>query len=101
MFKAVIILKRNENLSFDEFKSHWQTNHASLVQQLPGIRKAIFNFDQANGKGEIDAISELWFDSEEDFTNAYASEIGQQVAEDSLSKVSRRERILVEEFSVV
>ncbi len=100
MFKAMILLKRNDDLSFDEFKDHWLNHHAPMVRQLPGLRKAIFNFETGDGDGEIDAVSELWFDSETDFTNAYASDIGIQVAEDSISRVSRRQRILLDEHEV-
>ena len=101
MFKAMIMLKRNEDMEFDAFKQHWLENHAALVRQLPEIRKAVFNFSRDEGKGEIDAVSELWFDSEQDFIDAYASDIGKQVAQDSLSKVSKRERIFIDEHQIV
>jgi uncharacterized protein (TIGR02118 family) len=100
MFKAMILLKRKDGLSFEEMKNHWLNTHAPLVRQLPGLRKAIFNFELSDGSGDIDAVSELWFDTEQDFTDAYASEIGQKVAEDALSKVARRQRILVEEHTI-
>ena len=101
MFKAMILLKRNEDLGYDEFQQYWLENHAVLVRQLPGIRKAVFNFSDQNGEAEIDAVSELWFDSEQAFVDAYASDIGKQVAEDSLSKVSRRERHFFTEHEIV
>jgi uncharacterized protein (TIGR02118 family) len=101
MFKALILLKRNEDLDFSSFKTYWLENHAPLVRQLPNIRKAVFNFATDNGEGRFDAVSELWFDSEQDFTDAYASEIGKQVTEDSRSKVVRRKRILLEEHQIV
>ncbi len=100
MFKAMIMLKRKEGLSFEDFKNHWLEVHAPLVRQLPGLRKSVFNFDLSNGEGETDAVSELWFDSEQDFTDAYSSEIGQHVAADALSMVSNRQRVLVEEHDV-
>ena len=97
----MILLKRNENLDYAEFHKHWLENHAALVRQLPGIRKAVFNFSDQNGEGEIDAVSELWFDTEQAFVDAYASDIGKQVAEDSLSRVSRRERHFLVEHDIV
>jgi uncharacterized protein (TIGR02118 family) len=101
MFKAMIILKRNADILFDEFKSHWLNNHSLLVRQLPGIRKAVFNLENSDGSGEVDAVSELWFDSQQAFEDAYASDIGKQVAEDSLSRVSKRQRVLVTEHAIV
>ena len=100
MFKAMILLKRNPDLDFGDFKRHWLKNHAVLVRQLPGLRKAVFNFSLDQGEGDVDAVSELWFDSQQAFEDAYASAIGQQVAADSLARVSRRERVLVEESTV-
>jgi uncharacterized protein (TIGR02118 family) len=101
MFKAMIILKRNADIPFNEFKSHWLNNHSLLVRQLPGIRKAVFNLESSDGSGEVDAVSELWFDSQQAFEDAYASDIGKQVAEDSLSRVSKRQRVLVTEHAIV
>jgi len=100
MFKAMILLKRNDSLSFEEFKTHWLNGHSELVRQLPGLRKAVFNFNQSNGEGDFDGVSELWFDSEDDFIAAYASEIGKKVAGDALCRVSRRERLLLDSHIV-
>ena len=61
MFKVMILLKRNPDISFDDFQLHWRNNHALLVRQLPGIKKAVFNFTQDDGESEVDAVSELWF----------------------------------------
>ena len=101
MFKAMILLKRKDGLSFEDFKRHWLEVHATLVRQLPGLRKSVFNFDLSAGEGDTDAVSELWFDTEQAFTDAYASEVGQQVAADALSMVSSRVRVLVEEHQIV
>ena len=101
MFKAMILLKRNDSLSFEEFKSHWLTGHAELVRQLPGLRNAVFNFNLSNAGSDFDGVSELWFDTEQDFLDAYASETGQKVAEDALCRVSRRERLFLEEHKIL
>ncbi|MEM7561441.1 MAG: EthD family reductase [Pseudomonadota bacterium] len=101
MFKAMIILKRSPDLSFEAFKSHWTDVHAPLVKTLPGLQKAVFNMHSGEGDGEIDAISELWFESEQAFESAYSSETGQKVAADSLAKVCRRERFIATEILVL
>ncbi len=100
MFKAMILLKRKEGLSFDDFKNWWLNDHAVLVRQLPGLRRCVVNLAEGDGAGLYDGCSELWFDSEADFTAAYATEIGQSVAADSLSKVTKRDRLLVREEEV-
>ena len=101
MFKAIILLKRKESDSMSEFKNWWLNDHAPLAKNLPGLRKAVFNLSSGDGDGEFDGVSELWFDSKEHFERAYATEHGQKVAADSLANVSKRERILVDEFEIV
>ena len=41
MFKAMILLKRKEQLSHREFKNWWIGEHARLAIQLPGLKLAI------------------------------------------------------------
>ncbi len=101
MFKAIILLKRKESMSLSDFKDWWLNDHAPLAKGLPGLKKAVFNLSSGDGESEFDGVSELWFDSKEHFERAYASEHGQKVAADSLANVSKRERILVEEFEIV
>jgi uncharacterized protein (TIGR02118 family) len=100
MFKAMILLKRQNVMSFNDFSNWWLNDHAPLARQLPGLKKAVFNLSSSDGASEYDGVSELWFESEDEFDAAYASAIGKAVAADSLSKVSRRERILVQEHVI-
>ena len=65
MFKAIILLKRGENMSHDEFKQWWLVDHSGKAAQLPGVRKIVFNL--ADDGSSFDGISELWFDSKEAF----------------------------------
>ena len=55
---------------------------------------------EGDGSQDYDGVSELWFDSKDDFEAAYASEIGQEVANDSLSKVSKRVRYFIDEHQI-
>ena len=81
--------------------SWWLDSHAPLARQLPGLRKAVFNVIDQPGDGQPDGVSELWFDSIDDFTAAYESEIGKAVVADSLANVSSRLRFYVEENRVL
>ena len=96
MFKAIILLTRAEGSSREEFRSWWLERHAPLARRLPGLRRLVFNVVE-NEDASCDGVSELWFDSREAFEAAYASEIGQEVAADSLANVSGRVRLFVEE----
>ena len=99
MFKAIILLKRREDMSHDEFKTWWLGAHAPKAAKLPNVRKICFNL--ADDGGAFDGVSELWFDSKEDFESAYATEIGKEVAADSIAHLSARERLFVTENSIV
>jgi uncharacterized protein (TIGR02118 family) len=96
VFKAIILLKRREGVSAEEFAAWWLGRHRPLAMQLPGLRRMVVNLGQ-DPDGVYDGASELWFDTEADFLAAYATDIGKAVAADSLSMVRRRDRLLVEE----
>jgi uncharacterized protein (TIGR02118 family) len=103
-FKAVILLRRRDDMTSAEFRTWWLEEHAPLAGQLPGVRHIVFNAvvaDGGTGGGEVDGVSELWFDDEAAFTAAYATELGQQVAADSMAHVSSRVRLFVTEHVVV
>jgi uncharacterized protein (TIGR02118 family) len=96
MFKAVILLTRAEGATQEGFREWWLERHAPLAAQLPGLRRLVFNVVEAED-APYDGVSELWFDSQEAFEAAYASEIGAAVAADSLANVSGRVRLFVDE----
>ena len=93
--KAIILLTRREGDTPNDFRRWWLEQHAPLARELPGLRRLVFNV--VEGDPDIDGVSELWFDSVEEFDAAYASEIGQRVAEDSIAHVGGRVRLLVDE----
>jgi len=93
--KAIILLTRREGDTPEDFRRWWLEEHAPLARQLPGLRKLVFNL--VEGDAPYDGVSELWFDSLADFEAAYASEVGQRVAADSVAHVGDRVRLLVDE----
>ncbi len=100
MFKAIIMLKRSDEWEIEAFR-HWYLNdHKPLVHTLPGLQRANFNIVQGDGSADYDTVSELWFENEQALLNAYASESGKTVAQDSLSKVKDRVRLLVQEHAI-
>lgn len=87
-------------MSADAFAKWWLEDHAPLARTLPGLKQAVFNLNRGTLDEDYDGVSELWFESEADFTKAYASEVGQRVAADSMANVAKRERLLVESHLV-
>ena len=101
MFKAIILLKKKTNVSSEEFSNWWLKHHSPKASKLPNIRKLCFNLVISDGDQEFDGIAEQWFDSQSDFESAYASEIGKEVAADSMSNVFKRDRLFVNEHQIV
>ena len=101
MFKAMILLKKNKNMQKNDFANWWLGKHSKMASKLPKIRKLCFNLVESGGSEEYDGIAEQWFDSKEDFIDAYESDIGKKVAADSMSNVQDRIRIFVNENQIV
>ena len=101
MFKAVILLTRRADTTHEAFAQWWLVEHAPLAAQLPGVRRLCFNLVAPGDDGAPDGVSELWFDSREDFEAAYATDIGKSVAADSMAHLASRVRMFVTEHEVV
>ncbi len=100
MFKAIILLTRREDMTNEGFRRWWLEEHAPLARQLPGVRRLVGNLVETDG-APYDGITELWFDDQAAMEAAYGSEIGRQVAADSMAHVSGRVRLAVAEVSLV
>ena len=98
----MILLTRRDDMTAAEFQSWWLNDHAPLAAQLPGLRRAVFNVLDSDGRDAagFDGVSELWFDTRADFDAAYATELGQAVAADSMAHVSGRVRLFLDEHVV-
>lgn len=100
MFKAMIMLTRGVDMTHEEFNAWWLDEHQPLARQLPGVQKIRFNVVEQDDTAPCDGIAELWFESQEAFIAAYATEIGKAVAADSMAHVSGRVRMFTEEVNV-
>jgi uncharacterized protein (TIGR02118 family) len=94
----MILLTRREDMTHQRFVRWWLDEHVPLAESLPNVRRVVLNVvDEGYDEGAIDGVSELWFDSREDFDAAYASEVGKATAADSMAHVSGRVRLFVSE----
>jgi uncharacterized protein (TIGR02118 family) len=80
MIKVVAFLRRNRNVSREEFIHYWKTVHAPLVKEkLPRLKRYVGNFPigiaAAPGfaQPEYDALIETGFDTVEDMQWALSS----------------------------
>ena len=100
MFKAMILLTRREDMTPEDFRRWWLDEHRPLALQLPGLRRMVVNIVEADpAESGIDGVSELWFDTEEDFVAAYATDIGKTVSGDSMAHNRTRVRLFIDEHA--
>lgn len=91
MITMISLLKRRDDLSFEEFRA-WYTDHAEAATRIPNLRRYIVNI-AVDGEQEWDAISMLTFDDEASMTVALDDEEGLRSRRDTLAHVSRREAL--------
>lgn len=96
MIKAVVLLKRKDELTAEDFAQWLLKEHVPMVLKLPDLRRYQVNISEDPGD-DFDGFSELWFDSEEAMLAAYGTELGKAVAADSLAHVKLRKRFVVRE----
>jgi uncharacterized protein (TIGR02118 family) len=99
VFKAMFLLTRRADVTHEEFVRWWLDEHVPIASRLPNVRDVALNVvDEGYEEAGIDGVSELWFDSREEFDAAFASEAGTAMVADSRAHVSGRVRLVVTEI---
>lgn len=102
MVKLISLIKRNENMSREEFARWAIEEHAPIGKRMPGIRQyrmSILRADQP--EADFDGVFELWFDSVEALDAAFASAVGTEAREDAMAHASVRKHLRTEEHLIV
>lgn len=102
MFKLVLLFRKREDLSQEEFLRHWREIHVPLVEKVPGIRRYVISPVRGAPLGEpdYDGMAELWFDDERIARAALATPETEATARDArnfIMKGSLRRFFAVEE----
>ena len=71
-----------------------------MLRNRENLLADLTNWFSPPAEGDPDGVSELWFDSRDDFVAAYATEIGQAVVADTLAHVASRQRMFVDEHPI-
>jgi len=96
MIKAVILLKRRDDMTLADFSNWMLTEHVPLALKLQGLKRYQVNIAR-DADGDYDGVSELWFDSEDAMLAAYGTAHRKAVAADSMAHVKTRTRLVVNE----
>ena len=100
MHKIFGILKRPENMPFDEFKSWWLNEHAPKVKKWKGLLKYNINFCTSCSQ-DFDGVAEVWFEDKQAMDAVFSSEYGQIARQSATSGSSQIVVLLTEEHAVV
>lgn len=94
MITMISLLKRREDLSFEDFQA-WYSGHATAATTIPGLRHYYVNASTTADQ-EWDAVSMLTFDDQESITVAMDGVEGQRSRKDTLAHISRRQVLFVD-----
>ena len=102
MLKVFSLIKRREDLSLEEFRSWALERHAPKGKDLPGLRRYSMSVVEADDPDlPYHAVSELYFDDEEAFKAAFASEAGKAAGADVAAHAASRVRLVTHEERIV
>ena len=103
MIKIVSMMKRKEGLSIEEFRNWALNDHAAIGAQFPKIRHYRMSVVVSeHADGPYDAVSELYFDTLEDFQAVLGTDIGAQAGADIKAHCTpERFRLVTEEKIIV
>ena len=102
MLKVISLLKRKEEMSFEEFRKWALEEHPPLGKKLPGIRKYRMSVVlEDNPDLPCDAVSEFWFDDDAARQAAFATEAGKAAGGDAAAHCSSRTHLLTEEKVII
>jgi uncharacterized protein (TIGR02118 family) len=102
VLKVFSLIKRREDLSLDEFRTWILEQHAPKGRELPGLREyKVSVIEQDDPALPYHAVTELYFDDEDAFTAAFASEAGKAAGADVAAHASDRVRLLTSEARII
>ena len=102
MLKVFSLIKRREDLSLEEFRSWILDQHAPMGRELPGLREYhVSVIEQDDPSLPYHAVTELYFDDEDSFKAAFASEAGKAAGADVAAHAGDRVRLLTRSERVI
>jgi uncharacterized protein (TIGR02118 family) len=100
MLKLVSLLRRNDDLSKEDFTRWVVEEHLEYARALPGLRKYTVSVT-SDADAPYDAVNEMWFDDEESRAAAFASEAGKAAGGDAAAHASSRTHLITTEHELL
>ena len=102
MLKVISLLKKKDEIPFEEFRTWALEEHPPLGKRLPGIRQYRMSvLLQENPELPYEAVSEFWFDDNEARLAAFSTQEGKAAAQDASAHCSSRVHLLTEEKVII
>ena len=97
-FKFMVLLNRQEGISFEEYERYFFETHLPYVLEIPGLRGYKVNLRHPEDEdAPYDGISEFWFDDRAAFDSAMASPETEASLADAANFLMPPQILLVEE----
>jgi uncharacterized protein (TIGR02118 family) len=98
VLKVISLLKRKEGTSLEEFRTWALEEHPALGKKIPGMRHYRMSVVlEDNPALPADAVSEMWFDSNEARLAAFGADEGKAAAADAIAHCASRTHLITEE----
>ena len=98
MLKVLSLMKRKEGMSFDEFRNWAKNEHPKLAEKIPGMRGYRMNVPLKESPDlPYDAISEMWWDSDEARLKGVGTAEGKAAGADATAHCAIRFHFMAEE----
>lgn len=101
MLKNFSLMKRKEDMPFEEFRRWALMEHVLLGEKIPGMLHYRMNVALDENPNGPDAISEMWFESMDARNQAFATDEGKAAGGDAAAHCSSRQHVFVEEKVVI
>jgi uncharacterized protein (TIGR02118 family) len=104
VIKFMVVCHRRPDWSHEQFRRYFRETHGPLAMAIPGVRRYVQNFAEADGgrDPDWDAVIEFWFDDRPAMDAAWKSEAGRRASGDNanLMDLGRTRWSVVEEIVV-
>ncbi len=98
----MVLLRKKENLSDQDFAKYWLETHAPIAKQMPGLRKYVVNVVRRppNKEPDYHGMVELWFDDADSMKYAFTSPQGQATQKDTATFTSATTTLFIDEHAI-
>jgi len=100
--KVFSLINRREDVSLDDFPTWILEAHEPKGRELPGLRRHHVSVVEADDPASpYHPVTELYFDDEDAFMAAFASDAGQTAGADVAAHAAGRVRLLMSEERII